>query len=92
MQGGYVRDRGRLHRLLRDPVVCVRSPNYFAITYDFVRCLQASNLGAQALYSKLGFVKDEKMAKYYLNGGDAYRLKLWIDKDPKAAVSTNEAS
>ena len=44
---------------------------------------QASNLGAQALYSKLGFVKDEKMSKYYLNNGDAYRLKLWIDKDPK---------
>lgn len=29
---------------------------------------------------KLGFVKEEKMSKYYLNGGDAYRLKLWIDK------------
>lgn len=20
------------------------------------------------------------MAKYYLNGGDAYRLKLWVDR------------
>jgi len=29
----------------------------------------------------MGFVKEEKMVKYYLNGGDAYRLKLWIDKD-----------
>eukprot|EP00601_Ochromonadales_sp_CCMP2298_P002713 CAMPEP_0173188090 /NCGR_PEP_ID=MMETSP1141-20130122/11072_1 /TAXON_ID=483371 /ORGANISM="non described non described, Strain CCMP2298" /LENGTH=160 /DNA_ID=CAMNT_0014112001 /DNA_START=137 /DNA_END=616 /DNA_ORIENTATION=+ len=38
---------------------------------------EASNLGALSLYTKLGFAKDEKMAKYYLNGGDAYRLKLW---------------
>ena len=30
---------------------------------------------------KLGFVKDEKMAKYYLNGGDAFRLKLWINNE-----------
>lgn len=37
----------------------------------------------------MGFVKEEKMVKYYLNGGDAYRLKLWIDKDIKGA---NEAA
>jgi len=28
-------------------------------------------------------MKEEKMTKYYLNGGDAYRLKLWIDKEIK---------
>lgn len=43
---------------------------------------EASNLKAQNLYRKLGFAKDDKMCKYYLNGGDAYRLKLWIDKKP----------
>ena len=38
---------------------------------------------------KLGFVKEEKMSKYYLNGGDAYRLKLWIDKGlPSTAADT----
>lgn len=52
----------------------------------FTKCVfaivtQASNLGALSLYTKLGFVKDEKMSKYYLNNGDAYRLKLWIDKE-----------
>lgn len=41
---------------------------------------QASNGGALSLYKRLGFVKEEKLARYYLNGGDAYRLKLWIDK------------
>lgn len=51
--------------------------------------MQASNLGAQALYAKMGFVKEEKMVKYYLNGGDAYRLKLWIDKDIKSETTTS---
>lgn len=32
------------------------------------------------MYTRLGFVKDDKMVKYYLNGGDAYRLKLWVDR------------
>lgn len=40
-----------------------------------------SNLGALALYEKLGFIKDEKLSRYYLNGGDAFRLKLWVDKN-----------
>ena len=30
------------------------------------------------LYDKLGFVRDELLGRYYLNGSDAYRLKLWI--------------
>ena len=41
---------------------------------------EASNKGALSLYTRLGFVKDDKMVKYYLNGGDAYRLKLWVDR------------
>lgn len=41
---------------------------------------EASNAGALALYEKLGFVRDERLERYYLNGGDAYRLKLWIDR------------
>ncbi len=32
------------------------------------------------MYTRLGFVKEDKMVKYYLNGGDAYRLKLWVDR------------
>lgn len=30
----------------------------------------------------MGFYKDNYMTKYYLNGGAAYRLKLWIDFMP----------
>lgn len=34
------------------------------------------NKSALSLYEKLGFFKDKRLRKYYLNGGDAYRLKL----------------
>lgn len=31
------------------------------------------------------------MTKYYLNGGDAFRLKLWIDKpQPNAPVQDTD--
>lgn len=49
---------------------------------------QASNKAALGLYSKLGFMKEEKLGRYYLNGGDAFRLKLIIDKNPY--VSTEQ--
>ncbi|KAL3670725.1 hypothetical protein V7S43_003913 [Phytophthora oleae] len=32
----------------------------------------------EEVYGNLGFVRDERLVKYYLNGGDAYRLKLWL--------------
>ena len=37
-----------------------------------------SNTGALALYDKLGFIRDKRLCRYYLNGGDAFRLKLWF--------------
>jgi hypothetical protein len=43
---------------------------------------QVTNHGALGLYAKMGFVRDERLQRYYLNGGDAYRLKLWIDQRP----------
>ncbi len=35
-----------------------------------------SNSAAMELYLNLGFVKTKLLARYYLNGSDAYRLKL----------------
>jgi len=51
---------------------------------------ELTNIGAQALYEKLGFVRDERLGRYYLNGGDAFRLKLWIDKVPKEVTERLE--
>jgi N-alpha-acetyltransferase 30 len=39
---------------------------------------EASNSGALRLYENLGFIRDKRLYKYYLNGGDAYRLKVWL--------------
>lgn len=34
------------------------------------------NTSATQLYTKLGFQKDKLLFRYYLNGGDAWRLKM----------------
>jgi len=39
---------------------------------------EITNSGALSLYEKLGFVRAERMSRYYLNGNDAFRLKLWF--------------
>ncbi|KAL0482844.1 N-alpha-acetyltransferase [Acrasis kona] len=36
------------------------------------------NTAALKLYENLGFVRDKKLHKYYLNQGSAYRLKLYL--------------
>jgi peptide alpha-N-acetyltransferase len=36
------------------------------------------NKNATNLYTKLGFLKDKLLVRYYLNGGDAWRLKLFF--------------
>ena len=47
---------------------------------------EIDNHAALKLYEKLGFIKDYKYRNYYLNGNDAYRLKLYLDK-PKPLPS-----
>ena len=44
------------------------------------------NNGALSLYEKMGFCRDEHLLRYYLNGNDAYRLKLWINPPPLPAA------
>jgi ribosomal protein S18 acetylase RimI-like enzyme len=39
---------------------------------------EVSNEGALRLYGKLDFFRDKRLRSYYMNGGDAYRLKLWL--------------
>lgn len=39
---------------------------------------EVTNHSALRLYEKLGFVRDKRLFKYYLNGLDALRLKLWM--------------
>ncbi len=39
---------------------------------------EITNKGALNLYEKLGFVRDKRLSRYYLNDNDAFRLKLWF--------------
>lgn len=40
---------------------------------------EVTNKGALNLYLKLGFIKDKRYQRYYLNGVDAWRLILALD-------------
>ncbi|KAL7528875.1 hypothetical protein ACHAWF_002744 [Thalassiosira exigua] len=41
---------------------------------------EVSNVAAMKLYEdRLGFVREELLRRYYLNWGDAYRLRLWLE-------------
>nr|CAG4651870.1 EOG090X07BN [Triops cancriformis] len=39
---------------------------------------EITNVPALRLYENLGFVRDKRLFRYYLNGVDALRLKLWL--------------
>ncbi|KAM5241658.1 N-alpha-acetyltransferase 30 isoform 2-T2 [Hipposideros larvatus] len=39
---------------------------------------EITNKSALKLYENLGFVRDKRLFRYYLNGVDALRLKLWL--------------
>ena len=41
---------------------------------------EMANKAALSLYQNLGFVRETRLEKYYLNGGAAFRLKLWLPK------------
>ena len=39
---------------------------------------EITNKPALKLYENLGFLRDKRLFRYYLNGVDALRLKLWL--------------
>lgn len=43
---------------------------------------EVTNHAALRLYQNLGFIRDKRLEKYYLNGNDAYRLKLRLQSLP----------
>ena len=52
-----------------------------------------SNKTALEFYERQGFVRSKRMVRYYLNGGDAFRLKLWFTSpswaDPETLPDIN---
>lgn len=41
---------------------------------------EVTNKGALALYGRLGFIRAKRLFRYYLNGVDAFRLKLLLPR------------
>ncbi|KAJ3353627.1 N-alpha-acetyltransferase 30 [Allomyces javanicus] len=54
-------------------------------TDEIVLETEWDNKGALSLYENLGFLRDKRLARYYLNGNDAFRLKLWLNDHQPAA-------
>ena len=42
---------------------------------------EVDNYGALHLYESLGFVRTKRLFRYYLNGNEAYRLKIWFNRN-----------
>lgn len=51
---------------------------YFFSPLKVVLETEITNKSALKLYENLGFVRDKRLFRYYLNGVDALRLKLWL--------------
>ncbi|GAQ89761.1 peptide alpha-N-acetyltransferase [Klebsormidium nitens] len=55
---------------------------------------EVTNSGALALYGNLGFIRAKRLHSYYLNGVDAFRLKLLFPQaymeDPSLAASNDD--
>lgn len=47
---------------------------------------EITNRPALRLYENLGFVRDKRLFRYYLNGVDALRLKLWLRWNSSACL------
>jgi len=53
---------------------------------------EVTNTGAISLYESLGFIRAKRLHKYYLNGADAFRLKLCtkVQMLPEAGLPEDE--
>ncbi|RWR74406.1 GNAT domain-containing protein [Cinnamomum micranthum f. kanehirae] len=55
---------------------------------------EVTNKGALALYGRLGFIRAKRLFRYYLNGVDAFRLKLLFprpDPDNSMLMASNKS-
>ncbi|XGW01503.1 hypothetical protein V3C99_013990 [Haemonchus contortus] len=50
---------------------------------------EVSNVNAQRLYSNLGFIREKRLVRYYLNGVDAFRLKLYFSPPLAATMKSS---
>ncbi|KAG6441027.1 hypothetical protein O3G_MSEX001542 [Manduca sexta] len=61
-------------RLVRKAIQAMINDNADEVVLE----TEITNKSALRLYENLGFVRDKRLFRYYLNGVDALRLKLWL--------------
>lgn len=87
------RKRGIGKWLVRQATIAMRDAGCDEVVLE----TEVTNTGAIALYESLGFLRDKRLHRYYLNGNDAYRLKIWFEQRQvageggEAAAPTAEA-
>lgn len=52
---------------------------------------EVTNTAAIALYERLGFVRDRRLCRYYLNNNDAFRLRLFVTHPDMGLLHDQEA-
>jgi ribosomal protein S18 acetylase RimI-like enzyme len=63
-----------MKRMNRSASTCIRGTTRHHTTMQ-----EVTNVTAQKLYQNhFGFIREELLVRYYLNCGDAYRLRLWF--------------
>lgn len=75
------RNRGLGSTLVTTAIDAMRRHHCQQVTLE----AEVTNLPALALYDNLGFIRDKRLEKYYLNGNDAFRLKLRLHSLPQLA-------
>ncbi|CAG8487669.1 7755_t:CDS:2 [Ambispora gerdemannii] len=71
--------------LVRMAINVMKSQNADEIVLE----TEHTNVGALSLYQNLGFIRDKRLYRYYLNGVDAFRLKLFC-RDGVASGAEND--
>ena len=51
---------------------------------------EVDNVASLKLYAGLGFLRSKRLHRYYLNGNEAFRLILNVEKDPKEEPKVSE--
>ena len=68
---------GLASRLVKESIEMIKKEGGDEVVLE----AEESNLAAMRLYERLGFFRAKRLEKYYLNGSDAFRLKIILNED-----------
>lgn len=53
---------------------------------------EVSNARSLSLYGRIGFIRELRLFRYYLNGSDAFRLKLYLDQAERHQTKSDDTA